>query len=444
MKNLKKVIIFMIVLSAIIIILLCLTVLLQKKENQTSETISNVENSFKGISLVKDESEYHDIERIINKYLSFINYLDYDYFQVNLDNSKKQEVKEKYFEKGKETLNDILIKQCTEKENWEKNLSKYIRKNTDITEMKKSKYNNIDVYLITVSYDNDNSNIIVFIDSDNETFSILPEEYLNTKITEDNILEIITKVDIKQIEKNNNNTVQRINLDEERICLQYYYNYSGLLKNNLDKLYYVLDKSYRDKRFENIDLFKEYINNNKQILEKAVLSKFQVKKNNNYTEYTCVDEEGRYYVFYATSPMKYTLYLDTYTVDLPEFTEKYQKANDQEKVILNINKITTAINSQDYKYAYDKLADSFKYNYFNSLESFEEYWKNNLFNKFEVQYLDFAQEGNLYTYKIRITRKLEEGEDIQDENNELSKNLNIVMQLKQGTDFVMSFSILEQ
>ena len=442
MKNLKKVIIFMIILIVIIITFLCVVLFTHKNENQTSEVGSSVENNNNELSSVKDESEYHDIERIINKYFGYVNYLDYDYFQVNLDNSKKQEAKEKYFEKGKEVLNDILVKQCTEKESWEKNLSKYIRKNTDIIEMKKSHYNNIDVYLLTLSYDNDNSNIIVYIDSENETFSVLPEEYLSTKIAEDNLFEIITKVDINHIEKNENNLVQRITLDDERVCLQYYYNYLDKLKNNVDNLYNVLDKEYREKKFKNIDLFKEYIYNNKQKLEKAVLSKFQVKKYNDYTEYTCVDEDGRYYVFCATAPMKYTLYLDTYTVNLPEFAKKYSTANEQERVILNVNKVMTAINEGNYNYFYSKLADSFKNNYFENEEKLKEYWLNNVFRKCTVEFEEFKREGNLFTYKLRLVKEYDEGEEIPFGKNAESKYVNIVMQLKEGTDFVMSFSML--
>ena len=36
--------------------------------------------------------------------------------------------------------------------------------------------------------------------------------------------------------------------------------------------------------------------------------------------------------------MKYTVILDTYTIDLPEYIEKYNKANDQQKTAYCINK----------------------------------------------------------------------------------------------------------
>ena len=64
-----------------------------------------------------------------------------------------------------------------------------------------------------------------------------------------------------------------------------------------DKLYETLNNEYREKRFENIENFKDYINENKQKLEKVVPSNYQVKSRNNYTEYRLVDEEGRNYIF---------------------------------------------------------------------------------------------------------------------------------------------------
>ena len=205
-----------------------------------------------------------------------------------------------------------------------------------------------------------------------------------------------------------------------------------------------MDNEYREKRFESIETFKDYINNNKEKLEKAILSNYQVKNRDGYTEYMCVDEDGKYYIFNATAAMQYTLILDTYTVDLPEFTEKYNKASEQEKVALNINKVITALNAKDYKYIYSKLADSFKNNYFENEEALKEYLVNNLFENNDVEFEKFAKEGTLYTYRIKVTKIIsEEEEERYYGKNAPMKYINVVMQLNEGTDFVMSFSIEE-
>jgi len=445
MNNIKKIIFFLAIIVFIIIVILSIVLFTTKKDSTTSETSSNIkiDSNTKNLSLLKDESEYQDIKRIFNKYMSYINYLDYNQFQVKLTEEKQKQIKNEYLEKGKEYLEKILIDNVTINRNWIDELSEYAGKKVDILEINKCSYNQITVYLLTVEYDKAyTENMIIFVDENSEAFSILPDKILNN-ISEDSIESILNDIKIENIEKNDYNELKKIKLDEERICLQYYYDYLDMLRSNTDKLYETINKEYREKRFENIENFKNYISNNKQKLEKAVLSSYQVKNIKDYVEYTCVDEEGRYYVFCATSAMKYTMYLDIYTVDLPEFTEKYNKSNDQEKVVLNINKITTALNAGDYKYVYDKLADSFKNNYFKNQEDFEEYWKNHLYKKFVVNYLDFAEEGNLYTYKIRITKEYEEGESLPEGKNSPSENLNIVMQLKEGTDFVMSFSVLD-
>ena len=72
MRKLKFLITFFII---IILVLLCIILFVPKKELDNYETvISTIEFDNKDIELVKDESEYHDIERIFNKYLNYINY----------------------------------------------------------------------------------------------------------------------------------------------------------------------------------------------------------------------------------------------------------------------------------------------------------------------------------------------------------------------------------
>ena len=131
--------------------------------------------------------------------------------------------------------------------------------------------------------------------------------------------------------------------------------------------------------------------------------------------------------------MKYNIILDTYTIDLPEFIEKYNKGNDQVKVGMNIEKINNALNDQDYNYIYEKLDDSFKNNNFNTYQKFVEYAKSNFFKANEIEYEQFSKEGNTFIYEL----KLKSSED----ENASTKNMTIIMQLLEDTNFVMSFNI---
>ncbi len=132
--------------------------------------------------------------------------------------------------------------------------------------------------------------------------------------------------------------------------------------------------------------------------------------------------------------MEYKLILDTYTVDIPEFTEKYKKAKDQEKVILNLNKFMLAINDGDYNYAYNLLADNFKNTNFPDYKNFETYIKSNLFANNKFEYIEFGdQAGTYYTYKVNITDASGKS------NSTITKSF--IMLLENGTDFKLSFNI---
>lgn len=450
MKQVKKYIIFSICVIIILIIsIIIMNIFGKANENIDSREVYNTENIEKiEMSMVKDLSEYATIERLVNIYNSAINQLDANLEAMMVkqqNNTNVENIKKQYRENGIKILEEILYKEYLSSNELEK-LSKYSNNKFYIDKMKKSSINNIDIYLIDISYNTNNkSSIIVFRDLTNNTFSILPSEYLaKGNIEESDILEIIKKSNISKIEKNNNNKISEINLNDEKSCLKYYYDYLNMIRtDNIQRLYEILDKNYREKRFENIENFKKYIEENKEELEKAQLSNYQVNDRNGYTEYMCVDKEGRYYIFNASSAMKYTMYLDTYTVDLPEFTEKYENAKDQEKVVLNINKVITAINNQDYKYVYSKLAESFKNNYFNDENSLREFLEKNIYKKNDVKFDNFEREGNVYTYKVRVMKVYEDNETIPEGKNGAYTNLNIVMQLKEGTDFIMSFSIDE-
>ncbi len=148
------------------------------------------------------------------------------------------------------------------------------------------------------------------------------------------------------------------------------------------------------------------------------------------TEYICLDQYGNYYIFTENAIMDYTVILDTYTIDLPEFTEKYDNGTEQQKVALNIDKFMQSINAKDYKYAYGCLADSFKNNYFKTQEEFENYARENFYESNTVGYNEFNTQGDVYTYSVILT----------DKNTGEQKTKTFIMRLGEGTNFEMSFN----
>ena len=155
-------------------------------------------------------------------------------------------------------------------------------------------------------------------------------------------------------------------------------------------------------------------------------------KNDIVTIHLLLDEDDRYYIFKGNSNNQDEIYLDTYTVDLPEFLEKYNSSDDGYKVGYNIEKFFNAINDKDYKYAYNVLDDVFKQNNYPNQSDFENFVKSNFYENNKVNHKNVEQEGNLFVYNISIQNKENLGEQ---------KNLTVIMKLEEGTDFVMSFSI---
>lgn len=222
-------------------------------------------------------------------------------------------------------------------------------------------------------------------------------------------------------------------IDIDSLILNYYNNYNYYLFKYPEKSYELLDKDYREKKFGDLSSFMEYTTKNKDIIISNTIESYKTEVNDETTIYICKEKNGNYFIINEKEVMDYTVILDTYTIDLPEFIETYSSASDQEKVILNINKFKQALNDKDYKYTYNCLSDGFKGNYFATLEDFENYINQNWYNgNFEVEYGTFEEDSGLFKYTITIVNK---------ENTEESFEKTIIMKLNDGTDFEMSFNV---
>lgn len=199
-------------------------------------------------------------------------------------------------------------------------------------------------------------------------------------------------------------------------------------------MYELLDKDYKQIKFGSLENFKQYIEINKAEIIGINPQQYQVTDGENNTkQYVIIDQNGHYYIIREKGVLDYSILLDTYTIDLPEFTEKYNHSTEEQKVLFNIQKCFEAINQRDYKYVYNKLDETFRNNNFETLAEFETYVKKNFFSKNKLAVGKTEKQGNLYLYNITISDATEK------ETN--TKKKNFVMQLKEGTDFVMSFGI---
>jgi hypothetical protein len=323
------------------------------------------------------------------------------------------------------------------KENLLEKLGKYNNGDVIIDSMYVSESSEtISTYLI-YGYLKETSNIsdfylMITTDTTNNTFEISPYEYI-VKLGYDK-LNVGDKIerDIEEITNKKYNKYSYSNVSDEDIILDYINQYKTMAIYNTEKAYNLLDKEYREKRFGSLENYKRYVQENKNSINTLKFTEFASKIRENYNQYTCINNSGDYYTFRVKSINSYVLILDNYTVDLPELVESYNKATTKQKSALNIQKIVDSINNKDYNYSYSKLSQEFKKSNFTTLQSYENYIKQNFYEKNEAKYGAFEETNNgINTYKITLT-------DSNDETKQISKT--VIVKLEEGTGFMWSFN----
>lgn len=295
----------------------------------------------------------------------------------------------------------------------------------------------------------------VILDLANDTFSIKPcsEDEYNQNINGE------IEYDEKEILQNEYNSFNSPILSDEDLARKYFYDYIENVVYYPTYAYKTLDETYSQKRFGNYENYRNYLKTNidnyklmemnrakskdefksdedyKEYLSQkyyAGFLKYTVNKTDEYTQYICSDFNDNYYIFNVFNDFSYKVILDTYTMDLPQFIEKYNSANIQERVVMNIDRIFKALNAKDYKFAYNYLADGFKNNQFKDINAFATFIQKNVYDKCTVEYGKFTNEGETYIYDIIIKNS---------DNNSQIKKMQIIMKLEEETKFVMSFNI---
>lgn len=301
----------------------------------------------------------------------------------------------------------------------------FVAKDMDILEGE-----NIFNYSVYGTIGTDEVYFIVRVDMENMTFLL---EKLDTS-NYNSVDEINLTTNIEQIENDGKNTFEYTTVSDEDMCRIYLEQFSKLELEDVETAYSLLDEKYKEERFQTFDNYKEYVEGYKEIIEDSALAKYSVNHYDNYTEYVLVDTHNNSYILEAIGVMKYTIKLDNYTIKVDSYKDEYAKLNDQNKVQSNVYIFLQMINTKDYKHAYDLLDDTFKNNNFATLEEFKVYVQNNFFS-YNLNAIDISikKEGNYYIYETSLKNNSSSAAE--------TKKLTVIMELKEGTDFVMSFSI---
>jgi len=265
------------------------------------------------------------------------------------------------------------------------------------------------------------------------------EESSNYKITQKKL--DIEQSEYEQIAKsgaqkylitdNYNGEFLQEDISDNLVVKRYFDYYKMLMITNPEKAYSLLDDEYKKIKFENYNNFYTYINNKIAQIKAMELSKLQVNYFDDEKQYVAYSNYSDYYIFQVKDVMDFSVLLDQYLVDIPQFVTKYEASDIRIKTALNINKFIMGINDKNYAYVYTLLADSFKNNIgVTDVNSLEKYLKENFYENNEIEFLIFEEQGSYYTYSATL----------KDKNSSVNKEIKFVMKLEDGTNFKMSFS----
>ena len=403
MNNIKKSII--VILVIIIILAIIIISILKKYEDKPHEEFSMPYGDEriiqKEITRVNKNIDYYSIKLIAQSYLESIISQDTDtlYNILDLDTMKQENInKDDIITK----LDNTIIKEDNDIEHY-----RFIIEDMYLSESD----GNIVTYFVYVKVINSKSekvmptSFMVETDIENDTYYILPYEYMYNK----GYLNIEEgkeyKTNITKIENNSYNEIEYDEPDEYTIILNLMSKLTDELVYDLDNSYNLFSDEYKKAKFDTLDEYKKYMKKNIRYIISSSIEKYQINEFDEYTEYICIDQYGNYYIFKETGVMNYTLQLDTYTIDSQEFIEKYNKGSEQLKVGMNLEKIFQALNRKDYEYIYKKLHNTFKTNNFPTLQSFEDYMEENFFDMNKIDYGKFEEKSGIlenYLYKDQL------------------------------------------
>lgn len=448
MQRIRKMIIILIIIFVIIIMLLGVIMLSNNEENVVDmpDEVSMddaVDEFYNIVQVVDVRNNYYLVKRCVERFYEYYSEMFEDPLDgylikpeegtVNIENLKSKSIEkvynlldEEYIEYNGITL-DNLASKLPEIDEVSINIQNmyYIEQSE-----------NISVYFIygnlrsVLESNSENFSMMIRLDRKNNTYKALLGDYVEEYYKDLKINDYM-EFNSEEIEENTYNYIEYENISDVEYINDLFKHYKNTLRISKEQSYNLLDEEYKKICFDNLDGYLTYMEENYSKIVTANLDEYTKQKNSGYTQYLFKDTKGNYYIFKETTPFKYTVILDNYTIPTKDFTEEYESSSEAEKVVLNIKKFFMGIDDKNYGYSYSVLSESFKNNKYPTKEDFINYAEQNFFEENEIEYISYEKETGVYIYKIKIT-------DAEGENSE-ERAFNIIVKLNSGTDFEMSF-----
>lgn len=437
-KSIKKIIIAIFIF---IIIIISLILIILKLNNNNNTEINNeidlpegevIDYNAEELKKVTEKIDYYTVNTCINSYITALNgnssiYIIGGEIEKSLQKGNIYNMlSEEYIDKNNITESNVLSKV--------KILNgSYYFVPVKMRVLERENVNKFVTYGIIKTIDNQyiqDMYIIVALDQKNKTFSIEP---IDSQVDNIDDIKIINENEL--IQNNGYNGYRNQVINYEYLSTEYFSMYKSLMLTRLDIAYDLLEDKYKEKRFGSLQDFENYVEDNKEQISKIRIEQYLVNNYEEYIEYVVKDQNENLYIFndyYDKESLE--IKLDTYTITTEKFISTYSQADDVEKVQMNIDKFFQMINRQDYKVAYNCIAESFKNNYFATEEEFVQFARERFFLYNKIKFKNYNKRGsNLYIFNIGLT-------DISGESSE-EKQVSIIMKLNDNMDFEMSFNM---
>lgn len=451
MDNMKKLLrIILILILVIILLIVAILIFAKNNSNEINNSVdesTDVETKKYLSSLSQEALEQRDvsnedkilIQNCLQKYYNSLNLNSTLYYGMLYGEYQQLYSNEEIQEQVYQYLSEKYIKENNIQKNNVFSFVSSLRVSPMVIpyEIKKIDNENLNTFIVGVVIENQKNYelikqeyLVINFDTKNKLFSVEPKgnEYNN-----------IDDVRLENLEENiiqqQLNTYRSVSATFEEITKYYFNMYKQLSFGAPEIAYKLLDEEYRNKRFENVDNFKKYVQNNHDNIKSLQANQFSTNTYDTYTEYIIKDKYNNIYIF-DDYKKEYSIRvkLDSYTILTNDYKEVYQSATNQKKVQMNIDKFIRMINCQDYRTAYNCLSNNFRNNYFSTEDEFKKEIKNRFFTYNEIQFNQFKKLSlDTFTYEIQLS-------DLTGESKE-TKNITIIMKLNDGFNFEMSFNM---
>lgn len=427
--NKKNILILLTIVIIVFIILLRITV--KNKDNnipKIDEHAGGEEWALSGDETWIEEtnpSTYFAVCNATNTYFDIL-------FKINQEKNVNKEAITNY----KEAINLILKEYFTEfnmnteqREEW---LKKYKDVKFEISRVYERRIENGGVaFYVTGTLTNTKQTYSLIIVADiNNNYIVLPMEYIEKHFGSNVLEQKEFNLDSQniQIRTTQFNTLKYEYISPKDMALKYFEDYKSVILSDTQKAYEMLDDEYKKQKFDSYEKFEKYIKSRKENIENIEITYLRNSNYNNGTlVYICMDSMSNYYIFKAKATMNYNVILDNYTIDLPDFIKKYDSADLENKIELNINKIISAIDAQDYDYIYNCTEK----NNFKTKTQFENFCKEHFIKDASIKTNLTKTENGGYICKFTIKDMDKNDEDI----------INASIELKEDRKFEITFEI---